>query len=414
MNILAFLLCLASVSQSSIASPSGTTLVKRFDFSWKVESNPAPAVPSWTLYFKSLPNSGSFGEDIKRCSAGANVWGASFDDGPSDSTQVVLDYFDKVKMKTTFWVTGISVVKYADILIAAHKAGHDIGFHTYSHSDLAALSDDQVISELVYGAKAVADVIGVYPKYFRPPYGSINDRVRGLAKSMGLSAVTWAFDSNDWSYTGTGQMNKVPALFKSWMDQGMNNAISLQHDYGAETVSIVGESLDILIKAGKTLVPLRDCLGVSTVYGNSVLEEFFKSGHFENKNVPPPAVASTTTAPSTTTTTTATTAATVAPTTISASSRTTTATVPTTVAAPSTTLGTTSTTVSISTGTTSPGPGLSGVLNGIDDSIAKGIANVDAVTTTKQPNTSDSTPSILHRKSLIGVVVFMIVARHLT
>ncbi|KAI9353799.1 hypothetical protein BDR26DRAFT_796928, partial [Obelidium mucronatum] len=169
--------------------------------------------------------------DIKTCSAGSNAWGASFDDGPSPATPIVLDYFKSVNAKATFWVIGSNVVKHPEILLSTYQAGHDIGIHTYSHPHLPSLPDDQVVSELIYAAKAVLDVLGVYPKYFRPPYGDIDDRVRGLAKMAGLTAVTWSSDSKDWSFLGQSQMGKVPATFKNWMDQGLTNGISLQHDY---------------------------------------------------------------------------------------------------------------------------------------------------------------------------------------
>ncbi|KAJ3027879.1 UNVERIFIED_CONTAM: chitin deacetylase [Siphonaria sp. JEL0065] len=288
-------LILAAVGTTITATPiavpqlvGNSSVEKRgFDFSWRIDSGGTPAVPVWTSYFKSL-HSDAFGGDIKTCNTRTATWGASFDDGPSDSTHVVLEYFKSINQQTTFWVIGDNVVKHPDVLISTYKAGHDIGIHTYSHRNLPTLSDDEIISELVYGAKAIVDVLGVYPRFFRPPYGAVDDRVRKLAKSMGLTVVTWSTDSADWSYLGKGQMYKVPQAFKDWMDKGYNNGISLEHDYYPETVSVVKESLDIVLKSGKTFKPLKECIGVSDVYGNKVLEAFFTSGRFENRNSNPP------------------------------------------------------------------------------------------------------------------------------
>ncbi|KAI9353798.1 hypothetical protein BDR26DRAFT_15739 [Obelidium mucronatum] len=42
--------------------------------------------------------------------------------------------------------------------------------------------------------------------------------------------------------------------------------------------------MDILLKSGRSIKPLKECIGVSDVYGNAILENFFKSGLFENRN----------------------------------------------------------------------------------------------------------------------------------
>ncbi|KAI8609624.1 hypothetical protein BC830DRAFT_1049114, partial [Chytriomyces sp. MP71] len=159
-----------------------------------------------------------------------NVWGATFDDGPSPNTQVVLDYFANLSMRTTFWVIGANVVQYPDMVLKSFSAGHQIALHTWSHPDLTTLSQQQIVAELIYVAKAVFEVTGQFPKFFRPPYGAVNDQVREIAAMMGLRSVTWADDSQDWSYVGTGNMYKVAQAFQSWMDQGKSNEISLEHD----------------------------------------------------------------------------------------------------------------------------------------------------------------------------------------
>ncbi|KAJ3067508.1 chitin deacetylase [Podochytrium sp. JEL0797] len=70
----------------------------------------------------------SFGSDITTClGAATNVWGATFDDGPSENTPAVLKYFKSVNMQATFWVIGANVMHNPNILLQAYQAGHDIG-----------------------------------------------------------------------------------------------------------------------------------------------------------------------------------------------------------------------------------------------------------------------------------------------
>jgi peptidoglycan/xylan/chitin deacetylase (PgdA/CDA1 family) len=39
---------------------------------------------------------------------------------------------------------------------------------------------------------------GVTPTCWRPPYGDIDDRIRAISQALGLRAVLWQYDSNDW------------------------------------------------------------------------------------------------------------------------------------------------------------------------------------------------------------------------
>lgn len=36
------------------------------------------------------------------------------------------------------------------------------------------------------------------PRYFRPPFGGMDNRVRAIARQFGLQAVLWDRDSFDW------------------------------------------------------------------------------------------------------------------------------------------------------------------------------------------------------------------------
>ncbi|KAI8845912.1 hypothetical protein BJ741DRAFT_9920 [Chytriomyces cf. hyalinus JEL632] len=92
--------------------------------------------------------------------------------------------------------------------------------------DLTTLTEDEIVAELVYGARAVFEVVGKTPRYFRPPCmccysfsiqkvpsadltsfhslspadGAIDDCddcVRLVAAFLGLQAVKWSHDTED-------------------------------------------------------------------------------------------------------------------------------------------------------------------------------------------------------------------------
>ncbi|MDD2401099.1 MAG: polysaccharide deacetylase family protein [Clostridia bacterium] len=78
----------------------------------------------------------------------------------STRTSQLLDILDKHKIKTTFLLTNIWVKKYPQIAKEIADAGHEIGLHTVSHSNLTELPIDKIKIELQDNAKLIKEVTG--------------------------------------------------------------------------------------------------------------------------------------------------------------------------------------------------------------------------------------------------------------
>lgn len=89
-----------------------------------------------------------------------------------------------------------------------YMLGHQLSVHTWAHSSLTTLTNEEVVAELGWTMKVIKDVTGVTPNTFRPPYGDIDDRVRYIALQMGLRPIIWTtynsevFDTRDWQIGG--------------------------------------------------------------------------------------------------------------------------------------------------------------------------------------------------------------------
>ncbi|KAJ3302520.1 chitin deacetylase [Kappamyces sp. JEL0829] len=129
--------------------------------------------------------------DIQSCPSHQD-WGFTFDDA-------LLDWLKVKEVKATFCLVGSQVIKYPDLVKRQYEEGHHIVIHTWSHYALTSLSTEVVIAELEWTARAIQTIIGVRPKYFRPPYGDVDDRVRSIAAAMGLVPIIWNYDTSDWA-----------------------------------------------------------------------------------------------------------------------------------------------------------------------------------------------------------------------
>ncbi len=95
----------------------------------------------------------------------------TFDDGPDPRyTGRILDILAEKSVKATFYVIGRNVVDAPDLVKREYAEGHDLGNHTFTHTDPLLLSPGRLESELNACARAVKAFTGMQMRLFRPPY----------------------------------------------------------------------------------------------------------------------------------------------------------------------------------------------------------------------------------------------------
>ena len=69
----------------------------------------------------------------------------------------------------------------------------DLAVHTWTHPYMTTLTDSQVLAELGWTMQIIHDSTGGrIPRFFRPPYGDIDNRIRAIAQEVfGMTAVIW-------------------------------------------------------------------------------------------------------------------------------------------------------------------------------------------------------------------------------
>ncbi|HTU64135.1 MAG TPA: polysaccharide deacetylase family protein, partial [Polyangiales bacterium] len=95
----------------------------------------------------------------------------TFDDGPDPEwTPRVLNVLDKEGVKATFFAIGQQAQQTPDLVRRIHDAGHAVGNHTFSHRHPWFMSQRTARAQVRDGANAISDVLGVEPKFYRPPH----------------------------------------------------------------------------------------------------------------------------------------------------------------------------------------------------------------------------------------------------
>lgn len=174
----------------------------------------------------------------------------TFDDGPnSKTTDILLNNLDKYNARVTFFVLGMRVGSNKEVLKRAYDMGNDIGSHTYSHKDLLSLKDKNIKNEVNNTNDKINNVIGTYPMYIRPPYGSINEHVKKL---YNMKTILWNVDSLDWMLK---DRNKIK---KEILKHAEDGNIILVHDIYKESVYGTLMAMEDLKKEGYEFVTISE------------------------------------------------------------------------------------------------------------------------------------------------------------
>ncbi|KAG0229162.1 chitin deacetylase [Actinomortierella wolfii] len=211
--------------------------------------------------------------DIVTCPT-PGTWGLTYDDGPSPNSTQLYDVLKQHNQKATLFIVGSRAISYPNILKRAYQEGHHIAIHTWSHSSMTSLTNEQIVAELKWTEKAIFDVIGVTPLYWRPPFGDVDNRVRDIATQLGFKTAIWTqgFDTDDWNIPAkTATYESVVNTFKSWLTKiptMSTGFIVLEHDLFPEEVNVsVNGILPVAFQTkGLKMQPIPQCIGDAKPY----------------------------------------------------------------------------------------------------------------------------------------------------
>jgi len=148
----------------------------------------------------------------------------TFDDGPSDWTEPVLEVLREYSIRATFFVIGHEAHRRPELVQAAARDGHEIANHTEDHAALPLLADDAAIAaSLLPTSDLIEELTGRRPRLFRPPWGLTNDAVERVAGSLGMEQMLWTRDSQDYTRPGA---ERIAAAIRA----GDGSDIVLLHD----------------------------------------------------------------------------------------------------------------------------------------------------------------------------------------
>jgi len=179
----------------------------------------------------------------------------TFDDGPSQHTESILDVLEQYNAKATFFVLGYRTRRNSSTIIRAADLGSEIASHTWTHENLTHLSPAQLVETIQSTSQLIYDITGSPPpSFYRPPFGATNNTVRYVSAQLGYAITNWTLDTIDWRYRNPN------TIYHRIMSEVEDGSIILLHDIHLSTAQAMEQVIPSLIAQGFELVTLSELM----------------------------------------------------------------------------------------------------------------------------------------------------------
>jgi peptidoglycan/xylan/chitin deacetylase (PgdA/CDA1 family) len=180
----------------------------------------------------------------KHCYKKSDTILLTFDDyGLDEDVISVLNTLKNKKVKAMFFIQGDWAEKNQGLVERMSDDGHIVGNHTYSHPDLLALSDQDVLKQIRQGLSG---------PWFRPPSGRYNERIRRLAAQGNRAICYWTIDSQDW--TGAS----VRSIRHTILSELKPGSVILFHLHARQTPGLLDGLIDEIKNRGYALTSFEE------------------------------------------------------------------------------------------------------------------------------------------------------------
>lgn len=127
----------------------------------------------------------------------------TFDDGPSEYTEKIVDILDEHHVPGTFFFIGKNIAGEEDAVEYAARQGHTIGLHSISHHRETIYNENeplQLLNESLELQATLEPLIGYKTFIIRPPFGStfMPEVIFNTVGEAGFKFWDWSIDTNDW------------------------------------------------------------------------------------------------------------------------------------------------------------------------------------------------------------------------
>jgi len=157
----------------------------------------------------------------------------TFDDGPSPTTEILLDILKDFNTKATFFMLEPQMTLYPNSIKRIVQEEHGLGLHGVTHDrNLFYQSPESALAEMQSAQSTLAALTGVNTFLVRTPYGSkphMTEMHKEVLSEAGFIIWDWNVDSKDWFFKDSRLIEYTTHQIERLADRGIQPVILL-HD----------------------------------------------------------------------------------------------------------------------------------------------------------------------------------------
>jgi peptidoglycan/xylan/chitin deacetylase (PgdA/CDA1 family) len=189
-----------------------------------VATVPLGLMLAWLYY----PTFNPVGACFHTAPAGQRQIAITFDDGPSEHTETILDALAAARARATFFWIGERVRARPDLVKRAIADGHAIGNHTDGHRKLPLASPAEVEAQIARAQDALREAGAGDVTLFRAPHGFKSVFLGPTLRRHGLTLIGWT--RGIWDTDNPG----VPVIVQRALVDMSDGEVLLLHDGGGD------------------------------------------------------------------------------------------------------------------------------------------------------------------------------------
>ncbi|MBN2135410.1 MAG: polysaccharide deacetylase family protein [Acidobacteria bacterium] len=148
------------------------------------------------LYFGVPKNRALFIESVDKIDTNKKIVYLTFDDGPSpDITPAVLDLLAEYNAKATFFMTGMKMEKYPELVKRVIDEGHAFGHHSYAHKRMILKTYGYIQNDIEKMDRLFEEFTGEKVVLYRPPWGAKFIMLPKVLRDTNKKLIMWSAES---------------------------------------------------------------------------------------------------------------------------------------------------------------------------------------------------------------------------
>lgn len=196
----------------------------------------------------------------------------TFDDGPGEYTDELLDCLEENNAHATFFMLGQNVGSWQSTVQRMVDIGCEIGNHTWDHPSqtLLNMSMDDVLAEFQKTDDALKEACGQISTVARAPYGAAN---QDIFDAVQKPFFMWSLDTEDW------KLMDATADYNAVMNGDLTDGtIILMHDIHEPSVQAALKLIPDLTAQGYKLMTVSELAAAKNVtLQNTSYSQFWDS-----------------------------------------------------------------------------------------------------------------------------------------